>query len=497
MTILDLNLQQPRLKKMINNSYKDILGLNRRNQEYIRPYNPPSAKRLVDNKIATKRLIAKEGIKSPEVYKLIRSKLQLKFLDWESLPKSFVIKPNKGTGGNGIVVFYGKKKGEMAWIRPSGNVMTKNDIILHIENILEGRFSMGNKKDIAILEERVKTDSLLKQYSYKGVPDIRVICFNGVPIMAMARIPTKRSDGTANLHSGAICTGIDIATGITTYSMQMDTSSLFSDRYEDIEMTQDLKENKLLSGIQIPDWDNILEIALKCQRVSKLGYLGVDIALDAEKGPIVFELNARPGLGIQVANKAGLRWRLEKVKDIEVTGIKHGIRLAKNLFGGEVEESIEAISGRKVVNINEKVLVTHLKKRKKGKEVREVARAFMDTGVLTSRISETFANRIGYISTTKYFRSLNVPKNFPTLKDAQEYIDANLQKLTMEDGIVRIAKIVEGDFVNIYPVIQIKVRITGEEREIETVVVPDLEYHVMFGKEDLKGYLIDTSKTFK
>ncbi len=44
--------------------------------------------------------------------------------------------------------------------------------------------------------------------------------------MAMARIPTKRSDGTANLHSGAICTGIDIATGITTYSMQMDTSSL-------------------------------------------------------------------------------------------------------------------------------------------------------------------------------------------------------------------------------------------------------------------------------
>lgn len=483
---------------MINNGFKDILGLNRRNQEYIRPYNSPSAKRVADNKIATKRLIAKEGIKSPEVYKLVRSKMQLKFLDWESLPKSFVIKPNQGTGGNGIAVFYGKKKGQMAWIRPNGSIMTKNDIILHIENILEGRFSMGNKKDIAIIEERVKTGPLLKQYSYKGVPDIRVICFNGVPIMAMTRIPTKRSNGTANLHSGAICTGIDIATGITTYSMQMNTSSPFTDTYEDIETTQDLRTNKVLRGIHIPNWDDILEIALKCQRVSKLGYIGVDIALDAEKGPIVFELNARPGLGIQVANKAGLRWRLEKVKDIEVKSIKHGIRLAKNLFGGEVEESIEAISGRKVVNINEQILVSHeLKRKKKGKEAREVARAFMDTGVLTSRISETFANRVGFLSTTKYFKSLGVPKNFESLKEAQEYIDKNIQRLTLEENITRIAKIVEGDVVNIYPVVEIKVKISGEVREIETVVIPDLEYHVIFGKEDLKGYLIDTSKTFK
>ncbi len=199
---------------------------------------------------------------------------------------------------------------------------------------------MGNRKDIAIIEERVKTAPLLKQYSYKGVPDIRVICFNGVPIMAMTRIPTKRSNGTANLHSGAICTGIDIATGITTYSMQMKTNSPFSDTYEDIETTQDLKENKILSGIHIPEWDTILEIALICQKVSKLGYIGVDIALDAEHGPIVFELNARPGLGIQVANKAGLRWRLEKVKDVEVKNIKHGIRLLAKSF---LEEKLRKV----------------------------------------------------------------------------------------------------------------------------------------------------------
>jgi len=477
--------------------YKDILGLNRRNQEYVRPYNSPSAKRLADNKIRTKKALAKEGIKTPEVYKLIRNKQQLKFLDWESLPKSFVIKPNQGTGGNGIIVFYGKKKGELAWIRPSGDIMTKNDIILHIENILDGRFSMGNKKDIAIFEERVKTDSLLKQYSYKGVPDIRVICFNGVPIMAMTRIPTKRSDGTANLHSGAICVGIDIATGITTYAMQMNTSSLLSDTYEDIETTQDLRENKPLRGIHIPDWDNILEIALKCQRVSKLGYIGVDIALDAEHGPIVFELNARPGLGIQVANKAGLRWRLEKVKDIEVGSIKKGIRLAKSIFGGEVEESIETISGRKVVTINEKVLVYHNTTKGKKEPEKEVGRAFMDTGVLTSRISEAFANRVGLISTTKYFNSLNVPKKFNSLKDAQEYIDNNVKTLTLEENIKRVAKIVDGEDVKVRPVVEVKVKISGEVKDIEAVIIEDSEYHLIIGRDELRGYLIDTTKTFR
>jgi len=476
--------------------YKNILGLNRRNQEYIRPFNPPSAKRIADNKILTKKVLAKENIKTPEVYKLIRNKQQLKFIDWDSLPKSFVIKPNQGTRGNGIIVFYGKKKGQYALIRPNGDIMTRNDIILHIENILDGRFSMGNRKDIAIIEERVKTAPLLKQYSYKGVPDIRVICFNGVPIMAMTRIPTKRSNGTANLHSGAICTGIDIATGITTYSMQMDTNSPFSDTYEDIDTTQDLKENKILSGIHIPEWDSILEIALKCQRVSKLGYIGVDIALDAEHGPIVFELNARPGLGIQVANKAGLRWRLEKVKDVEVKNIKHGIRLAKSLFGGEVEESIETISGRKVVTIDEKVMVFHQNKTKKKEPEKESGRAFMDTGVLTSRMSETFANRVGFLATTQYFNSLNVPKKFNSIKEAQEYIDAHLKALTLEENIKRVAKIVDGEDVKVRPVVDIKVKISGEIKDIEVVIIENSDYHLIIGREVLKGYLIDTSKTF-
>jgi alpha-L-glutamate ligase-like protein len=481
----------------LSNKYKEILGLNRRNQEYIRPYNSPSAKNIADNKILTKKLLAKEGIKTPEVYKLIKTKKQLKFLDWDSLPKSFVIKPNKGTGGNGIIVFYGKKKGENVWIRPSGESMNKRDIILHIENILEGRFSMGSKMDIAIIEERVKTDPLLKQYSYKGVPDIRIICFNNVPIMAMTRLPTKRSNGTANLHSGAICTGIDISTGITTYSMQMNSKSLMSDTYESVESTTDLKENKKLSGIQIPSWDELLKIALICQKVSKLGYIGVDIALDRDKGPVVFELNARPGLGIQVANKTGLRWRLEKVKGLEIKSLKHGMRVAKNLFGGEIEESIEAISGRKVVNINEKIVLFYNEEKDIKDLNKEVALAFMDTGLLTSRISKSLANRIGFLPTVKFFNSLDIPNKFESLEKAQEYIDRNKAVFTKDSNIKRVAKIFEEDSVTIRPVIEVRIRISGEIKTIEMIIANNSIYPVIIGRSDLRGYLIDTSKTFK
>ena len=485
------------------NKRKEVLGLNRRNQEYIRPFNPPSAKKLADDKIMTKKVLSRKGIQTPEVYKIIRSKKQLNHLDWDSLPRSFVIKPNQGTGGSGILVFYGRKKGTEEWIRPNDKTMTKKDIILHIENILEGRFSMGGRSDCAIIEERIKTDALLKKYSYRGVPDIRIIVFNKVPVMAMLRLPTKRSDGKANLHAGAICTGIDIESGITTYSMMGNYSSPLSDTYDLIDATQDLKENLPLSGIQIPDWDNILTIAVKCQEASKLGYVGVDIALDAEKGPMVFELNARPGLGIQVANQAGLRWRLERVKGLNVKNIKHGIRLAKVLFGGEVEESIEAISGRQVVSIMEKIRVytkswSPEKERRKKSNLFEIQTAFMDTGFKTSRIDKGLANRIGYDKSISFFENKNVPKSFESFNDAQEYIDKYEKEFTIEEDIARLAKILEDGKIRVKPVIRVNIKISKEIKNIEMIVSSQKEmtYPIVLGREDLKGYLIDTTKTF-
>ncbi|HVX92717.1 MAG TPA: sugar-transfer associated ATP-grasp domain-containing protein [Candidatus Dojkabacteria bacterium] len=490
------------LKKFNN----EILGLNRRNQDYVRLLNSGVSKAVADEKIKTKRILAKIGILTPELYKVIRTKKQLEYLDWDSLPNSFVLKPNKGTGGNGIIVFYGKKKGKYEWIRPNGTTMSQSDIILHIENILEGRFSMGNQNDIAIVEERVKIDKTLKAYTYKGVPDVRIIVFNKIPVMAMLRLPTKRSNGTANLHSGAICVGIDIASGVTMSGMYLNPNPIIEDTYKETEFTLDLEKNLPLRGIQIPFWDKILEIAVKCQEVSQLGYLGVDIAIDQDKGPVVFEINARPGLGIQVANKEGLRKRLERVKGLEVKSLKHGINISKNLFGGQVEKQIEKLSGKTVVNLVEKVSVYYkgeLEKAKvKNKNTKnikkEIVNAMLDTGILTSRIDWKLASMLGYYDTLKYFEAYKNKAVFHSFKDAQEYIDTHLSDMGKHPGILRFAKISEDGKVYIRPVILIDLRIESELKKVEMVVgkKTDMLYPILIGRKDLNGYLIDPSQTF-
>ena len=59
----------------------------------------------------------------------------------------------------------------------------------------------------------------------------------------------------------------------------------------------------------------MLQLACACYDMTGLGYLGVDIVLDKHKGPLLLELNARPGLAIQVANNAGLLPRLSAVEE--------------------------------------------------------------------------------------------------------------------------------------------------------------------------------------
>jgi hypothetical protein len=247
----------------------------------------------------------------------------------------------------------------------------------------------------------------------------------------------------------------------------------------------------------------MLKIALKCQNSSKLGYIGVDIAIDSEKGPVVFEINARPGLGIQVANQTGLRWRLEKVKDLKIKSIAHGIRVAKNLFGGEIEESIEAISGRKVLNITERISVYHkgtdISKIKRLRTVKkEIVKAFMDTGILTSRISSTLANRIGFLTTNKEIQKFNIPNRFGSFKEAQEYLDKFEKEILQIPDVKRLAKILEDGEIKIRPVFEVPIKLSDTVKVTEFVSTDaqDSTYSVVIGRSELSGYLIDTSDTF-
>ncbi|MFH1547371.1 MAG: sugar-transfer associated ATP-grasp domain-containing protein [bacterium] len=496
-----------------------ILGINRRNVEYIRPYNNARAKKIADDKLLSKKILSRHGIPTAEIFKIIRNKKQLDTMDWSKLPKSFALKPNEGTGGSGIIVFYGKQKStrggsasgrnETGWIRPDGSIMSISEIKTHVNNILEGQYSMGNKIDIAIIEERIINHPDLVPYSYRGVPDVRVIVFNSVPIMAELRLPTKQSDGKANLHAGGLGVGIDIATGITTIAIQRQSSNVLSDIYRLIDSTPD--RNLPLRGIQIPHWREILEISVKCQRASGLGYAGVDIAIDRNKGPIVFELNARPGLAIQTANMSGLREKLERIKGLKIKDEKHGIRVAQNLFGGEVEDEVKLVSGRQIIGLVEKtsfhpykdpeeMIKINLKPTKKHDKTKEdlKVKVQVDTGIRRSIISQRLATRLGYTEALKHFDSFDFPSKFDSREDARTVLEQNIEKIESHPQIIDTVIMNEEDCIRIRPVITVKFRVADQEIESNMAIAQSksMPYPAVIGRNDLMNFLVDTSKTF-
>jgi alpha-L-glutamate ligase-like protein len=279
-----------------------IVGMNSRNGDYIARYNPRRFYPLVDDKLRTKRLAQAAGIAVPQLYGVIEIERQIHGLGTLLQPyDDFVIKPAHGSGGAGIMVITGRTNGRFR--RVNGALISLEELGHHVSNILSGMHSLGGQPDQAIIEQRVVFDPLFEQVSYRGVPDIRTIVFRGVPVMAMVRLPTLQSDGKANLHQGAVGAGIDIGSGRTLRAVWQ--NQLIEDHPD---------TGQPIAGLQIPRWSELLELAAKCHDLAGLGYLGVDIVLDRTQGPLILELNARPGLSIQLANGCGLKPRLDRIE---------------------------------------------------------------------------------------------------------------------------------------------------------------------------------------
>ncbi len=271
-----------------------IVGMNRRNLDYILEHNRRRHYPVADSKLLTKELAESVGVRVPQLYEIIEFQHDVKrFAELVAPYPSFVIKPDHGSGGEGILVI--KERAYKGFRKASGEVIDVPEIRFQLLNILSGMFSLGGRADCVLVEEMVEFDPVFDAITYQGVPDIRVIVWEGKPMMAMLRLPTKASDGKANLHMGGIGAGIDMETGVTTHAVQFN-------RY--IEFHPETGEP--LAGRTIPGWKDLLEIAVKMQRGSELGYVGVDIVLDKRYGPMVLEINARPGISIQVANRRGL-----------------------------------------------------------------------------------------------------------------------------------------------------------------------------------------------
>ena len=283
-------------------SKNGVLSMNKRNGDYVLRYNDRKLYPLVDDKLRTKQLALNSSIAVPDLYEIIDTEHQIKRID-QTLKNydDFVIKPARGCGGDGILVVTNSVIDRYRQI--NGRLMTSKELAYHVSCLLSGAYSIGNHPDYAIIERRVVVDPIFSTVSYEGVPDIRVITLLGYPAMAMLRLPTRQSDGRANLHQGAIGVGINISSGVTSSGVyHNDIIDCHPDTMNDIK------------GITVPYWDKILEIAAGCYELTGLGYLGVDIVIDKEQGPLMLELNARPGLNIQIANCEGALHRYQVIE---------------------------------------------------------------------------------------------------------------------------------------------------------------------------------------
>lgn len=355
-----------------------ILGINARSGEYSYLYNNKKGRNIADSKLLSARMLKKNEIPTPEIYAKFKVPGDIFKFKWEKLPEAFALKPSRGYGGEGIIVVKKRSEDKKGWLTTQRKLITVEDLKLHILDIMEGAYSLGNVPDNAFIQEYVGRHKTFRKYAYRGTPDIRVIVFNKIPVMAMLRLPTKDSGGRANLHQGAVGVGIDIATGITTKAIWYGS-----------QITKKPGSNRKLHGIKIPNWTSVLTTAVRTQMGSGLGYAGVDIVLHPEKGPMVLELNARPGLQIQMANMEGLRKRLQRVDDLVVHGPEQGVKIAKALFAARFADRVAAMEGIKTINVWEKVRIVG----SDGKKHEIVAK--VDTGAWRTSIDKGLAEELG------------------------------------------------------------------------------------------------------
>lgn len=280
---------------------KGILGMNARNINYISRHNPRKLFPLVDDKLKTKHLALKHGVNVPHLLGVVDSQHDVEaVVRFTKGKEGFCIKPAKGSGGKGILVI--ARREDDVFYKTNGQAISLTDVKRHVSNILAGLFSLGGKSDVAVVETLIQVSDVFKRFTHEGVPDLRVIVFKGFPVMAMMRLSCGTSKGKANLHQGAVGVGIDIGTGRAVRAIQSGRP-----------VTHHPDTKQPLAELFVPHWGTMLEIACTCYDMTGLGYLGVDLVLDQKRGPMLLELNARPGLSIQVANDAGLLPRLRTV----------------------------------------------------------------------------------------------------------------------------------------------------------------------------------------
>jgi alpha-L-glutamate ligase-like protein len=413
---------------------KSVLGMNARNFLFISPFNKPSAKNIADDKLETKKVLIENNIPTPAILATFYTRKDAREFDWDLPENGFVIKPSRGYGGGGIIAFKQWRDGVGTTV--SGQEYTIKQLESHIFNILDGAFSLQYQPDKAFIEERIIPGSFFKKIAPVGLADIRIIVFRHVPVMAELRVPTRQSFGKANIHLGALAVGIDMATGITTSAISKSRLIYFLPQ-----------SKKKTAGIKLPDWDKMLLLASQTQEIVGLGFTGVDLVIDDKKGPVILEVNARPGLQIQNANLASLRTRLERIEDMDVPTSQRGVNLAKTLFAEKFSEKVS--TSPQILPVVYPVFI-------KTKNIVKEIKAKLDTGAYRSSIDKSLAKELG----------LQIDKETVYVKSASGQAHRPTARLSFQLASKKITS------------------------QVTVVNRAHMKYPMIVGRIDLKGFLI-------
>lgn len=272
----------------------ELYGINRRNVELVYAENARKDYPIADDKLLCKRHLAAAGVPVSDTMVVCDGLYAIpRVLARLADEQQFVIKPANGSGGDGILVI-GDRIAPGVWRRAGGAEIDRRALHRHLAEVVLGAHT-AMLADQAFVERRIRPHATLHGLWSDGLCDVRVITLRGAPVMAMIRVPTHESQGRANLHQGGLGLAIDLATGRTMRAVHRGKS-----------IATHPESGAPLLGIQVPSWEGVKDVARRAAAAVPLGYLGCDVVVDEHRGPLILEINARPGLEIQNVHGYGL-----------------------------------------------------------------------------------------------------------------------------------------------------------------------------------------------
>lgn len=238
---------------------------------------------LFNDKVVCTQLFQDPKIKMPKTVGMISTednfaaKLTRLFIDNNAA--KFIIKPVLGSGGMGIVIALKNERNE---------IVIKNQQ----EQISIERYVL---KQNVIVQEIVEQHPQIAAVSQSSLNTIRVVTLltksEMVLIVSAAMRFSSNESFVDNWSAGGIAVGVNVYNG-TLKKYAFDKNGL--------RFTKHPVSDILFEDFQIPQWEAVLNLAVKIQKASPFYRLiGMDIAIDNFDNPLLIEVNANPDLIFQ------------------------------------------------------------------------------------------------------------------------------------------------------------------------------------------------------